>query len=102
MATKKKSKARSFLEKTIGNKFTIGELLNSIRLGDEMTQKEFAKLLGISKSHLCDIEKGRKALSAERAYNFAVILGYSEKQFVKLSLQHILDSSGIEFKVDVA
>jgi transcriptional regulator with XRE-family HTH domain len=102
MTTKKKSKARSLLEKTIGDKLTIGSLLNSIRLGDEMTQEEFSKLLGISKSHLCDIEKGRKALSAERAYNFAIKLGYSEKQFVKLSLQQALDNSGIELKVDVA
>ena len=37
-----------------------------------------------------------------RAYNFALILGYSEKQFVKLALQGLLDESGIELKVDVA
>lgn len=102
MTTKKKSNARRLLEKTLDSSLTIGELLNSIRLGEEMTQEEFAKLLGISKSHLCDIEKGRKVVSAERAYSFAVTLGYSEKQFVKLALQHVLDISGIELKVDVA
>jgi len=102
MTTKKKSNAKKFLEKTLGSKLTLGELIHSIRVGDEMTQEEFAGLLDISKSHLCDIEKGRKVVSAERAYNFAKALGYSEKQFVKLALQQVLDNSGISLQVDVA
>jgi transcriptional regulator with XRE-family HTH domain len=40
-------------------------------------QPELAKKLGISKSHLNDIEKGRKAVSPERAARFAKILGYA-------------------------
>lgn len=40
-----------------------------------MTQEVMAKKLGVSKSHLCDIEKGRKRVSVERAYNFALSLG---------------------------
>lgn len=102
MTTKKKSNAKKFLEKELGSKLTLGALINSIRLGEEMTQEDFANMLGISKSHLCDIEKGRKTVSAERAYNFALILGYSEKQFVQLALQQVLDNSGISLKVDVA
>lgn len=102
MSTKKKSSSKKYLEKFLGEELSIGALLNSIRLGEEMTQDEFAGLLSISKSHLCDIEKGRKVVSAERAYNFAVILGYSEKQFVRLALQQVLDNSGISLKVDVA
>jgi transcriptional regulator with XRE-family HTH domain len=102
MSTKKKSDSKKFLEKTIGTELTLGELIHSIRVGDEMTQDVFAGILGISKSHLCDIEKGRKVVSAERAYNFAISLGYSEKQFVKLALQQVLDNSGISLKIDVA
>ena len=102
MTTKNKSKSRKFLESLLGEELTLGLYLQSIRLGEEMSQVEFADKLGISKSHLCDIEKGRKKISPERAYNFALILGYSEKQFVKLALQGLLDESGIELKVDVA
>lgn len=102
MSTKKKSNAKKYLEKSLGTELTIGELIHSIRVGDEMTQEVFADLLDISKSHLCDIEKGRKVVSAERAYNFALKLGYSEKQFVKLALQQVLDNSGISLKIDVA
>lgn len=97
-----KTSAKKYLEKTLGENLTLGELILSIRVGEEMTQVEFAGLLDISKSHLCDIEKGRKTVSPERAYNFALVLGYSEKQFVRLALQHVLDDSGIELKVDVA
>lgn len=99
MTTKKASEE---MEDLIGVKLTFGNVINSIRLCDELTLEQFAKKLNISKSHLCDIEKGRKTVSAERAYNFALLLGYSEKQFVQLALQHVLDSAGIDMKVEVA
>jgi transcriptional regulator with XRE-family HTH domain len=102
MTIKNKSKAKKYLEKILGESLTLGALIHSIRKGEEMTQEDFSNLLGISKSHLCDIEKGRKIVSAVRAYNFAIVLGYSEKQFVKLALQHILDDNGISLKVEVA
>lgn len=101
MSTKKKSKAMRFLEGLIGGPLSIGIVIESIRLGEELSQIEFAKMLGISPSHLCDIEKGRKVLSPERAAKFAKILGYSESQFVRLSLQGQLDQAGIKMKVEV-
>ena len=73
----KKSAAIRFLEKITGGSITLGRFLESVRLGEEMTQPEFAKKLGISKSHLNDIEKGRKAVSPDRAARFAEVLGYS-------------------------
>lgn len=98
----RKSKTMKFLESLTGEELHIGSLLYSIRKSEGMTQIEFAERLDISKSHLCDIEKGRKSVSPDRAIKFAKSLGYSEKQFVRLSLQAILDESGISMKVDVA
>ena len=72
-----------------------------MRLGEEMTQPAFAKKLGISKSHLNDIEKGRKAVSPERAARFAQELGYSEARLVKLALQDLVDRGGLKLQVDV-
>ncbi len=97
----KKSAATRFLEGITGGPVTFGKLLEAIRLGEEMTQPEFAKLLRLSKSHLNDIEKGRKAVSPERAARFAKVLGYSEEHFVALSLQAQVDSAGLKLKVDV-
>jgi transcriptional regulator with XRE-family HTH domain len=100
--TIKKSDSMSFLAKTAGRPLSFGGLLESIRLGEEASQDSFAKRLGISKSHLCDIEKGRKVVSPGRAARFARILGRSGEQFVRLSLQELLDEAGLKMKVNVA
>jgi len=66
-----------------------------------MSLEAFARSLGISRSHLCDIEKGRKIVSPERAARFAQSLGYSEQQFVRLALQDQLLHVGLRFTVDI-
>jgi transcriptional regulator with XRE-family HTH domain len=102
MSTKvKKSETMRFLDKLIGEPETFGSLLEAIRLGDDFSQTDFAKKLKISRSQLCDIEKGRKKVSPERAARYAKILGYSEKSFVELALQDLLTESGMHFKVRV-
>ncbi len=102
MSTNKKSDAVRFLEKAAGGPLTLGRLLEAIRRGEEMTMKDFADLLDISVSHLNDIEKGRKAVSPERAFRFAKRLGYSSEQFVELSLQEIVDDLDMHFKIKVS
>ena len=102
MRTKMKSDSMEYLERVAGRPLTLGGLIESIRLGEEMSQSAFAKKLGISPSHLCDIEKGRKVVSPERAARFAKTLGRSPEQFVRLSLQELVDEAGLRMKVNVA
>lgn len=97
----KKSETRKFLEKLTGGPITLGKLIESIRLGEELSQAAFAKKLKISRSHLNDIEKGNKAVSPERAAKFAKALGHSEERFVELSLQSIVNEAGLKLKVAV-
>ena len=101
MTTKRKSSAKSFLEGLADTPFTFGEFLLAIREGEGATQVEFAGQLGVSRSHLCDIEKGRKTVSPERAAKFAHILGYSESQFVRLALQDLVNEAGLSMEVQV-
>lgn len=101
MITKKKSDAMKFLEKAAGRPLTLGGLLESLRLSEEMSQIAFAKKLKISPSHLCDIEKGRKTVSAARAAHFAEALHRSETQFVRLALQDEVQRSGLKLKISV-
>ena len=89
------------LEKEIGG-LTFGKLLEAFRKGEELTQKEFAEMLGISQSSLCDLEKGRKIPSPSRAINIAQILGLSEHLWVEVALQDQLNEHGIELKVSLA
>jgi transcriptional regulator with XRE-family HTH domain len=107
MAAKKKSTRRSagavdagaFLEKLTGGPLTIGRAIRSIRLGEEASLDTFAKKLGISRARLCDIEKGRRGVSAARAAEWARALGRAEALFVALALQADLDAAGIKLTV---
>ena len=101
MTTKKKSEAMRFLEDVAGRPLSLGSLLESLRLGEELSQATFARKLGISASHLCDIEKGRKVIRPARAVRFAKGLGRSPEQFVRLALQGLGDGAGLKMKIDV-
>ena len=94
----RKANARDALEKRVGP-LTLSALLVATREGEDMSQTAFAEKLGVSKSHLSDIECGRKVVSPDRAVRFAKALKMSEAQFVRLSLQDIVDRAGLRFKV---
>ena len=92
--------ANEFLEELLGP-MTLGGMLWSLRMCDEISQSEFARRLGVSRSHLCDVEKGRKLVSPERAAAWAKVLGFPETVFVKLALQEQLDRAGVKMNVQV-
>lgn len=89
------------LEKISGEKLTFGNLISSIRLGEEITQVEFAKMLGVSKQYLCDVEHGRRGVSIATAAEWAKKLRYSTDQFVRLTIQDELDKSKLKLIVHV-
>ena len=64
-----------------------------------MTQVEMAKILGTSKQELCNIEKGRKTVSVERAVFFAKKLNMPPKSFAKYALQDQLNKTGLKAEV---
>jgi antitoxin HigA-1 len=92
--------AMEFLDELLGP-MTLGNTLRAIREADELSQAELARRLGITRSHICDIEKGRKVVSAERAAHIAKTLGYSPTVFVQLALQDQLREAGLKMKVEI-
>lgn len=98
---KSKGGAMKALEKVAGGPLTLARAIESIRKGNELSQIECAKKLGVSKSHLCDVEKGRKTVSPERAAKWAKVLGYPESVLVKLAIQAELDAAGLKYKVEI-
>jgi len=102
--TRKKTMKSQFtlkdLERSHGP-MTIGRFIKAFREGDEVTQNAYAKRLGISKANLCDIEKGRKLVSAERAAKFAKVLGVPAAALVQLALQDQLRDAKLALKVEV-
>ncbi len=99
--TKKKSDAMKLLEKLAGGPLTLARAIESVRKSEGLSQDECSKKLGVSKSHLCDVEKGRKTVSPERAAKWARVLGYPESVLVKLSIQAELDAAGLKYKVEI-
>ena len=95
MTTRKKSDAKRFLEALRGGPLTFGCMIESIRLADEISQVALAKRMKISRAHLCDIEKGRRTVTIERAAKLAKVLGYSVHQFVATALQDQLRKAGV-------
>ncbi len=56
------------------------------RLGEELSQVEFAKHLGISKQRLCDIERDRFTVSIRLAKEIAKKLDLPAEWLVKLAV----------------
>jgi len=80
---------------------TVGLFLRSIREADEISQVNFAKKLKISRANLCDIEKGRKLLSPERAVKFSKLLKLPEITLIKLCLQDALRLAHVHYTVEL-
>jgi len=100
-STTRKRRSREFLEGLTGGPLSFGTLIAAIREGEEMSQVAFADKLGISRSHLCDIEKGRKSVGPGRAARFAQLLGYPQESFVTLALQAQVEEAGLRLNVTV-
>ncbi|MCB1118533.1 MAG: helix-turn-helix transcriptional regulator [Chlamydiia bacterium] len=98
MSTKK---TIQMLEKILGKPLTLADLLLAIRQGEEMTQSDFAKILGISKQYLSDVERERRFISPKIAASFAKKLGYSEEQFLQLCLQDLLTRNDFPYRVSL-
>ncbi|MCK5165423.1 MAG: helix-turn-helix transcriptional regulator [Desulfobacula sp.] len=81
---------------------TFGNALEAHRKCEELSLKDFAKILGISSSSLCDIEKGRRIPSPRRAAKIAKNIGEPEIFWIRLSLQDMLNKEHLNYTVSVA
>ena len=86
------------LEKKFGV-MTLGVFLKAMREADEISQIVYAKKLKISRANLCDIEKGRKIVSPERAARFAKVLKLPEYVLIQLALQDLLRAANLKYEV---
>jgi DNA-binding XRE family transcriptional regulator len=97
-----KRAAETFFQKVTGGPLNIGRALYSLRMSDEISQAEFARKLNIPRQHLNDIEKGRRAVTLEKAVVYARVLGQPDVVFIQLALQTMVDEAGLKVTVKVA
>lgn len=100
MSIDKKKFGLKDLEKRFG-KLTVGAFLRTWRLSEELSLKEFGKLIKISVANLCDIEKGRKGVSPEKAEKIAKALKVPPALLVRLSIQEELQAAGLKYQVEI-
>jgi transcriptional regulator with XRE-family HTH domain len=106
MTTKRRSQVRKtsdveYLEKLMAGPLTLGSAISAIRESEGESLAQFSERLGISRTHLSDIEHGRGSVSLERAAQFAAALGHNQAQFVRLALQDQVREAGLKLRVDV-
>ena len=95
------SDAVRFLGELDGGPLTFSTLVLTCREAEEMSQAELGELVGVSRAYVCDIEKGRRRATPERAAQIARALGMSESQFVRYALQDVIDDAGLDMSVRV-
>lgn len=100
MSTDKKKFGLKELEKRLGV-LTVGEFLHTWRTSEEMSLKDFGKLIKMSVANLCDIEKGRKGVSPEKAEQIAKAIGVPPALMVRLSIEENLRAAGLKYKVEI-
>ena len=93
-------RASSVFKKEI-NEITFGSVLRAYRLMNQVSQISLAKKLFMTRQNLCDIEKGRQIVSAEKAKKIAKTIGMSEKVAVEASLQDQLKKAKLKYKVEL-
>lgn len=99
MATQKNLK--ELLEKDLGP-LTFAMFARGSRASKDLTQTEMASLLKISKSTLCDIEKGRQLVSPALAAKIAKKCGLSVKVAVEAALRDQLKKAKLDLDVRIA
>ncbi len=100
MTTKRKNLVEA-LEKDLGS-LSFASFLRGARASKDLSQVQMAERLGIARSTLCDIEKGRHLVSPALAVKIARLCGLSEQTAVRAALQDQLAKAHIKLKVRLA
>ncbi len=95
-----RTKASDFFERELGP-MTFGAFLTGARLAMDLSQSELARRLKVSRSMICDIEKGRVLVSPTLAVKIARIAKFPQKMAVKYCLQDQLRKAKIKMSVSV-
>ena len=64
-----------------------------------ITQKEFARMLGMQASHLSEVLRGKRALSAELALKMEKAIGIPAKTLLNAQTQYELETVGADASV---
>ncbi len=81
--------------------FTFATFMLGARTTLNFTQVQMAKKIGITKSALCEIEKGRTLVSAQAAVRYAKKAGFSVTVALEACLQDQLRKANIKKRIRI-
>jgi DNA-binding XRE family transcriptional regulator len=100
MSTKKIKYGSKDLARDFGA-LSFGGLLKAHREGEGWSQEHMGAKLNMKRQAVCDLEKGRKIPSPERAASIAKKLRLSIPLCVQLSVQDALDSADLRLTIHI-
>lgn len=80
---------------------SFGGFLRGARASKDLSQADMAKMLGLSRSTLCDIEKGRHLVSPALAAKIARKCGLAVKMAVQAALQDQVNKAKLKLRVEI-
>jgi transcriptional regulator with XRE-family HTH domain len=80
---------------------TLGGLIRSLRMSDEISQVELAKKLHVSKQFLSDVEHDRKDVGISFAKKVSDALGYSIEPLIELLIRDQLRRQDLNYTVEL-
>ena len=78
---------------------SFGDFLKSHRLGEEMSQIDFAAFLNLSKQRLSDLENNKGNVSIKLCKELAAKIGVPAEWLAALALQDMINKEGLNLKV---
>lgn len=78
---------------------SLGDFLRSHRLGEELSQTDFAEFLGISKQRLSDLENNKGNVSIKLCKELANKIKVPAEWLASLALQDMINKEGLNLKV---
>lgn len=86
-------------KKNKNTSLSLGDFLKSHRLGEELSQTDFAKFLGISKQRLSDLENNKGNVSIKLCKELADKIEVPAEWLASLALQDMINKEGLNLKV---
>ncbi|NRA44050.1 MAG: helix-turn-helix transcriptional regulator [Oligoflexales bacterium] len=81
---------------------SFAELIESIREDLNIEKRvDMARQLGVTKQYYSDFLSGRSHVSVKKAVEWAKILGYPDKLFIKYALDDLLSRNELNYSVQV-
>lgn len=78
---------------------SLGDFLRVHRMGEEMSQTEFADFLGLSKQRLSDLENNKGNVSIKLCKELADKIGVPAEWLASFALQDMISKEGLNLKV---